>query len=45
MMIKTNRPAATGRKYWSATDGGVSVGAGVGSGASSTAKAVTECDG
>jgi hypothetical protein len=35
-MMTTNRPAIAGMKYVSETDGGVSVGAAVGSGAAAT---------
>ena len=41
---KMNSPTIAGMKYWSATDGGVSVGAGVASTAS-TPNAVVACDG
>lgn len=46
MIIMTTIMAITaGRKYCSTIDGGDSVGAGVGSGASSTANAVVACEG
>ena len=45
MMMRTNRPAIAGTKYWSATDcAGVAVGAGVAA-ASPIAKAVPADDG
>ncbi len=43
--IATIMPATEGKKYISAIDGDVGVGPGVASGAASTAKAVTACEG
>ena len=44
MIIAMNKPADTGRKYWSAIDAGAAVGAGVAAGESMTWKAVSEDD-